>query len=186
MSNGPSQKGNNLSNPLLTAQGQGSSTYLMKPTNNLSSEVIGDRSPPDRGRGTLASSVYFIRAGASEHIKIGFCRGDPKRRLAALQTGNPEHLTLLATIRGDQTEERRWHEAFADSRVRGEWFADSPDMIAAVGRAKDGLCWWDAMSPPHAYIMERIDMDPDDEDHENAVAEIVADWREEMSIGALL
>jgi hypothetical protein len=65
-------------------------------------------------------NVYFLQCGGL--IKIGFAR-DVAKRLAELQTGNPEPLKLVAVIPGClPSVERRYHREFATARRRGEWF----------------------------------------------------------------
>lgn len=50
--------------------------------------------------------------------------------MALLSTGCPEPLTLLGAVMGDH--ERAMHKRFASIRKRGEWFAYSPDILAAL------------------------------------------------------
>ena len=66
--------------------------------------------------------IYFIQSGRSRFVKIGYCAGDPNTRLAQLQCGNPETLTLLAVKSGGKDAESYWHSRFSHLRVRGEWF----------------------------------------------------------------
>lgn len=66
--------------------------------------------------------IYFIQSGKSEFVKIGYCAGEPKMRLATLQVGNPEKLVLIAVKEGSKDDEARWHAMFDHLRVRGEWF----------------------------------------------------------------
>lgn len=75
--------------------------------------------------------VYFIRAGDDGPIKIGV-GGDPVTRMANLQIGHHEPLTLLATLAGDAETEAEVHEAFARHRLRGEWFEPAPALLAFI------------------------------------------------------
>jgi hypothetical protein len=75
------------------------------------------------------SWVYFMQSG--DLIKIGVAR-DVQKRIASLQCGNPEPITLLAAVAGDHKTERHLHQRFATDRVRGEWFAYSPAIKAYV------------------------------------------------------
>lgn len=70
-------------------------------------------------------SVYFISNGA--YVKIGVAR-NPKKRLKALQTGNPHKLELMRVIKGGYAEEAALHGHFAHLRVEGEWFEYHQEM----------------------------------------------------------
>lgn len=87
-----------------------------------------------------SSYVYAIRAGEDGPVKIGTTINDPRRRLAELQTGAHEQLSLIWHYFGGLLAERHLHAMFADFRLRGEWFdfGDmSDDKIAAMlSRAK--------------------------------------------------
>jgi len=71
-----------------------------------------------------SSYVYFIHAPAVGLVKIGLA-GHPMGRLTALQIGSPVDLYLVRAIEGGMELEQEFHRAFADRRVRGEWFEDS-------------------------------------------------------------
>lgn len=45
-----------------------------------------------------------------------------KRRLAALQHGNPELLTITHLFDGDERLERSLHVRFSDYHLRGDWY----------------------------------------------------------------
>ena len=61
--------------------------------------------------------TYFIRC--NDKVKIGRTQ-DVQRRLEALQTANPDTLTLLGYIEGDL--ERYLHNKFQKHHFRGEWY----------------------------------------------------------------
>jgi hypothetical protein len=63
--------------------------------------------------------VYFIRQG--DWVKIGYS-ANPHKRLSGLQTSNPKPLTLLKTIKADQSYEKHLHNQLMYANVRGEWF----------------------------------------------------------------
>lgn len=46
-----------------------------------------------------------------------------------LQTATHQELTLLGVIGPDTAEERELHNTFADTRERGEWFRESPQLL---------------------------------------------------------
>lgn len=76
--------------------------------------------------------VYFIRAGASGPVKIGYTSRDIKQRLASLQCGHPEELLLLAAVSGDRTLEAELHQCFASHRLSGEWFSLGSEQVLEV------------------------------------------------------
>lgn len=76
-------------------------------------------------------SVYFIQAIAGGPVKIGRSI-TPTERLSSLQTGNPMPLRIIATIPGGAFAERALHRAFADDRVKGEWFSPSRELMAFI------------------------------------------------------
>lgn len=74
--------------------------------------------------------IYFVQA-ASGPIKIGYTK-DWERRRIALQSGNPDKLTTLLVIPGEWSDEQALHRAFAAHRVRSEWFAACPEVLAYI------------------------------------------------------
>lgn len=64
-------------------------------------------------------SVYFIASG--DRVKIGFTVNVGKR-LAHMQIGSAEPLTLLQSIPGSWADERSFHARFDHYRIGGEWF----------------------------------------------------------------
>lgn len=71
--------------------------------------------------------VYFIQAKPGP-IKIGLAR-DIGRRLGALQTASPFPLELLARVHGGRPLEQALHEHFAASRLHGEWFDATAELL---------------------------------------------------------
>lgn len=68
-------------------------------------------------------SVYFIQPVGGGPVKIGVSNC-PVARLTALQTGCPVPLEIVKTIPAIRNKtERDIHKAFAEYRVRGEWFS---------------------------------------------------------------
>lgn len=80
----------------------------------------------------LPSWVYFI-GGDIGAIKIGRAIR-PKRRLMQLQMGSPIEISILAITEGGAELEAAYHSRFADTRLRGEWFARSPELMAEISR----------------------------------------------------
>lgn len=75
------------------------------------------------------SQVYFITDG--EYTKIGHTVS-PRDRLTSLQTGNPRTLTLIALFDGGVELESKFHRAFADRAIGGEWFALNASEIKRI------------------------------------------------------
>jgi len=83
--------------------------------------------------------VYFIRAGETGAVKIGYVQAGRsiERRLVDLQVGNPDELHLLAVAEGGPALERKLHRAFSESRIRGEWFKWSPLLAKVIAAYQD-------------------------------------------------
>ena len=75
------------------------------------------------------SWVYFLRR-SDEAIKIGYS-AQPKVRVTTLR-GKHGDLEVLALMRGGRDEERALHSRFAMSRLEGEWFTATPELLAFV------------------------------------------------------
>lgn len=65
------------------------------------------------------SHVYFVLWG--DRVKIGVAK-DVKKRMSALKVSCPEHLELVHVMKGGRRLEAFFHQRFALSRLRGEWF----------------------------------------------------------------
>lgn len=71
--------------------------------------------------------LYFISDGID--IKIGFTDRPIEERLAKLQTGNRNRLTVFATIaNGTRATEADCHRNWAADRINLEWFNGSEAM----------------------------------------------------------
>tara|TARA_R110002051_G_scaffold214662_1_gene279462 strand:+ start:1146 stop:1442 length:297 start_codon:yes stop_codon:yes gene_type:complete len=88
--------------------------------------------------------VYFIQSGNSKKrnpVKIGVAK-NPERRLAVLQTGNPEVLKLLVVIKCNNRAEayaieNHLHTSLKKRNIRGEWF------YACMRRINKAMSNWD-------------------------------------------
>ncbi|CAN99120.1 hypothetical protein sce8948 [Sorangium cellulosum So ce56] len=78
------------------------------------------------------TKVYFIQEPKDGAIKIGYTSGPVERRRAALQTGHPEPLRVLATMDGDRSTEADLHARFGQYRRKGEWFAPHRELIQFI------------------------------------------------------
>lgn len=76
--------------------------------------------------------VYVIEAKDAGQVKIGCTRHDPVVRMAAIQRGVQERLSLRCVIDGDYATEKMLHNILADKRVSGEWFTDGPHIADAL------------------------------------------------------
>ena len=84
--------------------------------------------------------IYLITNASMSHVKIG--RTDTqdgiKKRLAGLQTGHHEHLSIIGEIKpGDHPGESELHKQFKEYRAAGEWFRlDGPVTAFALEHTK--------------------------------------------------
>jgi hypothetical protein len=77
--------------------------------------------------------VYIIRAEESRRVKIGFTEKYPASRMASLQIGSPERLSIVAVVPGSYQLERWVHDSLRSSRAHGEWFGDTEEVRRFVG-----------------------------------------------------
>ena len=75
--------------------------------------------------------VYFVRAGFFGPIKIGFTTNIPKR-MYQLQTGCPDKIQLLGSIKTNQGTEEALHERFKATRLEGEWFLPNEKILSVI------------------------------------------------------
>ena len=68
--------------------------------------------------------VYLIKTRDLEEYKIGFTKGDIKKRLKNLQTGCPSELVLVDCYESEYATkiESSLHYMLDPYRVNGEWF----------------------------------------------------------------
>lgn len=72
--------------------------------------------------------IYFIQRGDAGPVKIGFTN-DIRKRLRGLQTGHDTRLILRRAFDGSEVDERKLHARFVGSRLQGEWFAPTADIL---------------------------------------------------------
>ncbi|MFA4971412.1 MAG: GIY-YIG nuclease family protein [bacterium] len=80
-------------------------------------------------------SVYFMQIPGGGPIKIGTTTGTAKSRQNEIQTGCPWELNVVGVIAGGVETEHKFHRVFAHYRIRGEWFAPGPEIIALLKRS---------------------------------------------------
>ncbi len=93
--------------------------------------------------------VYAIQCDGRPQslIKVGRTDDvDPRARMRALQTGQPDQLTLLHAwpCRDSRTMEHCMHQLLDRHHYRGEWYAVGFDQVAAAwARVSMGrIRWW--------------------------------------------
>lgn len=77
--------------------------------------------------------VYFIRAGRTNLVKIGWAT-DVDKRQRELQTASPHPLHLIGYEPGSLFDEADWHDRFKHLRVRGEWFLLAADLRDTINK----------------------------------------------------
>jgi len=79
--------------------------------------------------------IYFLTCIGSEHypIKIGWSNTPIEARVAQLQGGNPNLLTVLGLLTGSMEDEQNLHRRFGHLRIRGEWFVRNGELIDYIG-----------------------------------------------------
>jgi hypothetical protein len=80
----------------------------------------------------MKSRVYFFQAGEGGPIKIGVTAGSVTRRRDNLQIGAAEEIRSLGSYSGDRAAEAALHQRFAASRVRGEWFKPTDELLGLI------------------------------------------------------
>jgi hypothetical protein len=85
--------------------------------------------------------VYFIRAGRTATVKIGYGK-NPYQRLDEMQVGSPHILHLIGYFEGDRNDEFEWHKRFRHLHIRGEWFRLEQGLREAINdrMAAPGAC----------------------------------------------
>ena len=98
------------------------------------------------GAVSAETAVYFVQSTHGGPIKIGFSN-NVTARLRDLQHGSPLPLVVLATTPGARTEEAALHDRYRYSRMHGEWFAPSDDLLDHI-RSLGGLPLGELCGPP--------------------------------------
>ena len=96
--------------------------------------ILGRRpSAHDLAHPTRPRFIYFFGVGTRVKIGVSF---DPVSRVKniATQSGTPGD--LLAVMPGTEADEKALHERFKSARTLGEWFNQTPSLLALVAQAK--------------------------------------------------
>lgn len=99
------------------------------PEENKHSEYIPFDFGPD-------GFVYFIQSETGP-IKIGFGRV-PRARFQNIQNMSPVPLKLMATETGVRHRERQLHWKFRESRLHGEWFEPTEELLKYIDGITNG------------------------------------------------
>lgn len=82
--------------------------------------------------------IYFLQGDDGGPVKIGRTARNPHWRLDAVQTGYPfGDLRVVGLVLGHRHLETELHERFATSRLHGEWFAVTTDLVAFIRALKE-------------------------------------------------
>lgn len=113
-----------------------------EPSSWISQELAGGlllrRTRRERDGRAPGAKTYFVVNPATGHIKIGFTRGNPRKRLHGLRVGNHDRLQLLGWIWGDR--EYELHDVFSRHHAsNGEWFSGAikGDVLDLIGTDPD-------------------------------------------------
>jgi hypothetical protein len=79
-------------------------------------------------------AVYFVRAGATQMVKIGHTNRDVADRVRELQTSNPEPLSVICVVEGDETVEANYHRRYMQywAKAQNEWFEFPEHIIEEI------------------------------------------------------
>jgi hypothetical protein len=81
--------------------------------------------------------IYVLDAVGANLIKIGYTEQLIEKRIAALQTGCPHKLQLIAVMPGDREDEKIMHKIGEPWRVpwTREWFSKTWQLLHLIGAA---------------------------------------------------
>jgi hypothetical protein len=80
-----------------------------------------------------ARSLYFIRNPYLDLIKIGIA-DDVTQRLWSLECACGVPLDLLRVVKAGAPYEPHLHDAFRETRLFGEWFRPTPELLRLIER----------------------------------------------------
>lgn len=78
-------------------------------------------------------NIYLLLDHDRKAVKVGITREPVEKRLNVIQGQNIGQLSILATVPGTHTDERRLHKRFAAHHIYREWFRAHRDILAAFG-----------------------------------------------------
>ena len=78
-------------------------------------------------------AIYFIHDPQQNAVKIGWSGVGPGSRLKAFNDARAfPVLTMIGCLPGGQRDERNLHALFGAHRIRNEWFAAKPGVMATI------------------------------------------------------
>lgn len=80
--------------------------------------------------------IYLAKVVGQPIYKIGFSN-KPKLRYKNLSQANPFYLEPVIERNGSMALEQDVHRACAPYRIKGEWFHECPEVVAAFCKAYD-------------------------------------------------
>jgi hypothetical protein len=86
------------------------------------------------------SVVYFLQVEGSGPVKIGTTIGNVHLRVQSLQQASPYELRWIGYFPGGRTEEKAAHQLLSGSRLRGEWFYPTAEVVAFVKEKCPDFC----------------------------------------------
>lgn len=128
----------------------------MESTISLANQPRPNRDPMGNGLETTANPEYFERDGLfSEKACVYFIGGcglikigitcDVDARWRQICNLCPMELEHLGFVQGTKHLERELHKRFKESRRHGEWFVETPELIAYIESAVHPL--WHRRKP---------------------------------------
>jgi hypothetical protein len=103
--------------------------------------------------------VYVLQSGTRGPIAFGCCAERAlRRRLTALQQGNPELLYLRLLLDGDERLLRSLRERFAPARLRGDWYA--ADVLGRIPASAPRLALDDSAEARRLAAMTLAELAP--------------------------
>lgn len=132
--------------------------------------------------------IYFVQDSETSYIKIGFSE-EPINRVRQLQTSSPGNLRLLFAMEGTMEDERELHGWFKNSKVRGEWFKPTSDILTHIiyNAVLYGYCQWQWDVPISGPLKGGVVLylnEPEATEHEEYLKSLkaeVADYLERQS-----
>lgn len=79
----------------------------------------------------LAVHLYVFRSAASGNVKIGIA-ADVRRRLSVMRCHSWDEIELVTSRLSSREEEKAVHSLLASSRIRGEWYSPSPEVLSWI------------------------------------------------------
>lgn len=123
----------------------------------ITTQISGAAVTQKRAARARASGTIYV-VGFGNYVKIGYTR-DPAQRLADLQTGCPEQLTIYLHLAGSLEDEASLHRRFRAQRAKGEWFRLSGDLAKWIKSEKvhqraQGESWRSRTIGPTGKILQ--------------------------------